>query len=382
MRLFSGLIAFAIIFATGCDLWPSQKPQTGESGKNNQNTQTEWETPAKTEMLVDFTKEAASFEGTLSTVRNATWEQIEGEGIKFNNPSAWNSRVIYTLPTPFVSEFSRERGNPRPYSITITWKLIEPSGSTLTILGTTLQGNEFYVDLGSSSLCQIKQEGEYYASTFTWTDLTQREPGSGPNVTVTEGTSVLDSLKSIAFRHNKNGSTIIKSIEFTENKVSWGENENGEYVLADFNSSQYEKLLTLNDFNSGTAYDIVDSALEISTSPRLTWWEAAVNYRLLKAVLVSSMKEFKFRSQVNFSIGVELVDEEGNGLKITGAEQGVSVSEQDEDGWYQYVVDIPTILANGFNNSLTENSKIVTIRMTGGSSSDVIYFDDLVYTKK
>ena len=135
------------------------------------------------------------------------------------------------------------------------------------------------------------------------------------------------------------------------------------------------------DFNSGTTYDVVDSALEIVTSPRLTWWDAAVNFRVLKALRISTIKEFKFRSQVDFSIGVELVDEEGNGLKITSADTGVTVSEQDEDGWYQYVVDVPTVLASGFNNALTADSKIVTVRMTSGATSDVIYFDDLVYTK-
>jgi hypothetical protein len=82
----------------------------------------------------------------------------------------------------------------------------------------------------------------------------------------------------------------------------------------------------------------------------VNWWEAAVNLRLLKAVPVSEMKEFKFRSQVNFSVSVELVDELGNGMKLSNTDAGVTIGVQDEDGWYEYVVDMPTALAQAFNN--------------------------------
>lgn len=377
-RLFAGLVTLVTVFAAGCFFQPSQKPQTGGVGNGEENA---WETPAKIEMLEDFSKNQELFESQLSTERSAAWNLIEGEGIYFHNPSAWNSKIIYKLEKPFVSEFSRERGNVRPHSITITWKVVEPSNSVLTIIGRTLQGNEFYVNLGDSQKCEIAHVGEYYASTFTWVEMDQREPSSGPNVTVTEGTSVLDSLDTIIFRHNKNGATIIKSIEYTENKLTFWEKDD-EFVLADFNSSQYEKVLSLSDSKSGTTFDIVDSCLEIVTSPRVNWWEAAVNLRLLKAVPVSEMKEFKFRSQVNFSVSVELVDELGNGMKLSNTDAGVTIGVQDEDGWYEYVVDMPTALAQAFNNSLTSESNIVTVRMASGSSSDTIYFDHFTYTKK
>jgi len=311
-------------------------------------------------------------------------------GVKFKVSSAWNSKFTFTFPKAVTFAKTADETDvemPDPLTISVRFKDVA-SGTSLIARFIGLDDNIYYITAyGWESPSTITSDGDWKIATFKLTDVKLKVDD-----VVVSNLLECGGIKGFYFTLNTVGESVIGSVVLNRDMTNFNKETSegsGEYILADFNSSQYQSFVKKTGWATSDLdkEEVANGALNLVIDH--SWGNGAVTYTLPSSVALSQMKTIIFKVKEPTELAISLIDTNGNSGGGNFTSSYVTVSEEaDENGYYTFTFDVAKRLADTTNNTLTLDSVITKLQLmnrSAGNHTDgkvlPLTIDSITYTK-